>query len=109
MEASQQQASTSASEPDQENDPTKVIAELIRTNGILKANISTLYRTARAEIARKNERISELQAQLDDLLFKRMNRASQSGALNKTVIGMHPDDGESPTGHERNIDGMMSS
>lgn len=48
------------------------IKELTSANIILKANISTLYRTARAEIARKNERISELQSELDDLLFKRM-------------------------------------
>lgn len=58
----------------------KIIAELRRTNGILKANISTLYRTARAEIARKNDRITELQSELDSLLFKRMNKASQSGS-----------------------------
>jgi len=61
----------------------KSIAELTRTNGILKANISTLYRTARAEIARKNDRISELQSELDNLLFKRMNRASQAETSNK--------------------------
>lgn len=66
---------------DQENDRDKIVAELTRANGILKANISTLYRTARAEIARKNERIAELQANLDDLLFKRMNRAGQSRDL----------------------------
>lgn len=60
---------------DQENDKEKIIAELTRANGVLKANISTLYRTARAEIARKNERLAELQAELDDLLFKRKERA----------------------------------
>lgn len=59
---------------DQENDKEKIIAELTRANGILKANISTLYRTAKAEIARKNDRITELQSELDNLLFKRMNR-----------------------------------
>lgn len=64
---------------DQENDRDKIIAELTRANGILKANISTLYRTARAEIARKNDRIVELQSEVDDLLFKRMNRATKSG------------------------------
>lgn len=52
----------------------KRIAELTRANGILKANISTLYRTARAEIARKNDRISGLQSELDDLIFKRCSR-----------------------------------
>lgn len=70
----------------QENDRDRIIAELTRANGILKANISTLYRTARAEIARKNDRISELQSSLDDILFKRMNhRAVQSGSLSSTT------------------------
>lgn len=52
-------------------DLEKRIAELTSANTILKANISTLYRTARAEIARKDERISELQSELDNLIFKR--------------------------------------
>lgn len=51
----------------------KRVAELTRTNGILKANISTLYRTAKAEISRKNDRISELQSELDNLIFKRLD------------------------------------
>ena len=63
---------------DQENDPDKIITELAKANSVLKANISTLYRTARAEITRKNDRIAELQSQLDDLLFKRMNRANNT-------------------------------
>lgn len=52
------------------------IVELTRANGILKANISTLYRTAKAEIERKNARITELQSELDDLIFKRMNKVT---------------------------------
>lgn len=63
---------------DQENDRDKILTELTRANSILKANISTLYRTARAEIARKNDRIAELQTEVDNLLFKRMSRAGQS-------------------------------
>lgn len=59
------------------------IAELTRANGILKANISTLYRTAKAEIARKNARISELQSELDDLIFKRMNRVTDQSQINQ--------------------------
>lgn len=58
---------------DQENDSERIISELTKANVILKANISTLYRTARAEIARKDDRIAELQSELDNLLFRRMN------------------------------------
>lgn len=57
------------------------ITELTRANGILKANISTLYRTAKAEIERKNARISELQSELDDLIFKRMNKISDENQM----------------------------
>lgn len=56
-------------------DLEKKIAELTSANTILKANISTLYRTARAEIARKDERISELQSELDNLIFKRTTKS----------------------------------
>lgn len=61
-----------------ENDAEHKIAELMRANGILKANISTLYRTARAEIARKDERIRDLQAELDDLIFRRLDKKLES-------------------------------
>lgn len=63
---------------DQENDRDKIIEELSRANVVLKANISVLYRTARAEIARKNERITELQSEVDNLLFRRMSREGTS-------------------------------
>lgn len=56
----------------------KKIAELSRVNGILKANISVLYRTAVAEIERHKQRSRELQSELDDLLFKRMGINSTS-------------------------------
>lgn len=49
------------------------INELKKRNQTLKANISTLYKTAKAEIDRKDKRISALQSQLDDLIFKRKN------------------------------------
>lgn len=63
---------------DCQNNPNKLrelelqVAELTRTNGILKANISTLYRTARLEIARKDDRISQLQLELDETIFRLM-------------------------------------
>lgn len=53
------------------DDDKRRIEELIRTNKTLKANISVLYRTATAEIARKDKMIAELQSDLDLLLFKR--------------------------------------
>lgn len=56
------------------NDLSKKVDELTHANNVLKANISTLYRTAKAEIARKNERILELQNELDNLIFKRMDK-----------------------------------
>lgn len=55
-----------------------MIEDLRRTNTILKANISTLFRTARAEMLRKNERIAELQSELDNLIFRRNNNPKQS-------------------------------
>lgn len=67
---------------DTENDAREArIEELTRANGILKANISTLYRTAKAEIERKNARIAELQSELDDLIFKRMNKAKDKDEI----------------------------
>lgn len=57
-----------------ENDAEKKVAELMKANSILKANISTLYRTARAEIARKDERIRDLQSELDNLIFRRLDK-----------------------------------
>lgn len=60
--------------PQHEIEAEKKIAELLKANGVLKANISTLYRTARAEIARKDERIRDLQSELDTLIFRRLNK-----------------------------------
>ncbi|XP_015784867.1 uncharacterized protein LOC107362343 [Tetranychus urticae] len=44
---------------------------MVMVNKILKTNISSLYKTAKAELERKNDRISELTRQIDDLVFRR--------------------------------------
>lgn len=64
----------SESKTQKENDAEIKVAELTKANNILKANISTLYRTARAEIARKDERIRDLQSELDNLIFRRLDK-----------------------------------
>lgn len=45
--------------------------ELNRKIAILKTNISSLYKTARSEIDRKNQQIKSLQEQLDTIKFRR--------------------------------------
>lgn len=50
------------------------LLKLREKNAVLKANISTLFKTAQNEIQRKDKRIADLQAELDDLIFKRSNR-----------------------------------
>jgi len=47
-------------------------------NRILKANISSLYKTAKSEIERKNNQIAELRNQLDDLILRRARNAQSS-------------------------------
>jgi hypothetical protein len=47
---------------------------LEKENRILKANISSLFKTAVAEIERKNSQISELRKELDDLILRRHKR-----------------------------------
>ncbi|XP_053204082.1 uncharacterized protein LOC128388676 [Panonychus citri] len=47
------------------------LARMTRVNKILKSNISSLYKTAKAELDRKNDRIAELTRQYDDLIFRR--------------------------------------
>lgn len=51
-----------------------------RQNKVLKANISSLYKTAKAEIDRKGGQISELRRELDDLILRRNRSASAHGA-----------------------------
>ena len=48
---------------------------LEKENRILKANISSLYKTAIAEVDRKNSQINELRSELDDLILRRDRRA----------------------------------
>lgn len=50
-------------------------AVLEKENRILKANISSLYKTAIAEVDRKNSQINELRSELDDLILRRDRRA----------------------------------
>ena len=60
----------------------KIVAEKIRLekeNRILKANISSLYKTAATEIKRKDSQMSDLRGQLDDLILRR-HRASQGSS-----------------------------
>jgi len=45
-----------------------------RENKILKANISSLYKTAKAEIDRKRDQITELRRELDDLILRRIQQ-----------------------------------
>lgn len=76
-----------------ESDKDSLIAELTRSNRVLKANISTLYRTARAELCKKDQQISTLRNELDDLIFKRLGQDSvqdqnmppESGASSSTA------------------------
>lgn len=51
-----------------------IAAEKVRLekeNRILKANISSLYKTAVAEIKRKDSQMADLRQQLDDLILRR--------------------------------------
>lgn len=52
-------------------DSRMVIEKCNKVNAILKANISSLYKTAKAEITRKDDMISELRKKLDDIIFRR--------------------------------------
>lgn len=49
--------------------------KLERENRILKANISSLYKTAINEIDRKSKQLAEVQSKLDDLILRRCKRA----------------------------------
>ncbi|XP_011158217.2 origin recognition complex subunit 1 isoform X1 [Solenopsis invicta] len=50
------------------------LENLQRTNANLKNNLSSLLKTARAEIARKERMIDDLRQQLNDITFRRSNR-----------------------------------
>ena len=45
---------------------------------VLKANISSLYKTAKSEIERKNQQIKDLQSEVDMLKFRRGRRADET-------------------------------
>ena len=49
--------------------------KLQRENRVLKANISSLYKTAINEIERKSKQLAETQSRLDDLILRRCKRA----------------------------------
>lgn len=51
---------------------------LLKENRLLKANISSLYKSALSEIRRKDHQISELRNQLDDIILRRENRNRRS-------------------------------
>lgn len=58
----------------QKEEYEKILAEnanLRKQNDILKANISSLFKTAVAEIDRKNTQLKELQTRLDDIVLRR--------------------------------------
>ena len=50
-------------------------SKLDKENRILKANISSLYKTALSEIERKTKQLSDVQTKLDDLILRRHRRA----------------------------------
>ncbi|RWS15942.1 CASP8-associated protein 2-like protein [Dinothrombium tinctorium] len=51
------------------------LAKKEKENRVLKANISSLYKTAKAEMERKNNEIGELRRNLDSLIFRQMSEA----------------------------------
>ena len=55
-------------------DASKRLTYLEKENRILKANISSLFKTAVAEIERKNYQNNELRKELDDLILRRNKR-----------------------------------
>ena len=50
-------------------------SRLEKENRILKANISSLYKTALSEIERKTQQLSDVQTKLDDYILRRHRRA----------------------------------
>lgn len=61
-----------------EREKRQVLIE--KENRVLKANISSLYKTAVAEIERKNGQISGLRSQVDDLILRRNRRVDAAAA-----------------------------
>jgi predicted phage gp36 major capsid-like protein len=54
------------------------VKELTRCNTIMKNNISSLYKTARAELDRKDAEIARLREQLDQILFRKQSVHQQT-------------------------------
>lgn len=50
-------------------------SKLEKENRVLKANISSLYKTALSEIERKTLQLNEAQTKLDDYILRRHRRA----------------------------------
>lgn len=82
----QSTSSETTSQDSSTNPDKKRIDELITANTILKANISTLYRTAKAEIARKDDRIAQLQSELDNYIFRRADASINQTKKDAKVV-----------------------
>ncbi|XP_024890949.1 golgin IMH1, partial [Temnothorax curvispinosus] len=59
----------------------------IKTN--LEKNLSSLLKTAKAEISRKDKMINDLRKQLDDVTFRRSNRSEASGSSTHRLPHQH--------------------
>ncbi|XP_077268375.1 uncharacterized protein LOC143900649 [Temnothorax americanus] len=59
----------------------------IKTN--LEKNLSSLLKTAKAEISRKDKMINDLRKQLDDVTFRRSNRSEASGSSTHRLPRQH--------------------
>lgn len=75
--------------------------ELERKNGIVMNNISSLYKTAKGELERKNNEITELREKLDRLLFKRKNGSAHQSKLDHHHH-QHHQHHQSKSDHHRN-------
>lgn len=62
---------------------------LEKENRILKANISSLYKTAKAEIERKDSIIADLRQELDDLKFRRNRHHSPAPSSSHSSSSHH--------------------
>lgn len=61
------------------------LANCEQQNKVLRTNISSLYKTAKAEIMRKKREIQELRMELDDLIFKRNLRSANDSKGQMTM------------------------
>jgi len=71
---------------DKENLELKAELERVqKQNHAFKVNISSLYKTAKVELGRKDRRLNELQRQHDTLLFRRGNSKNRLSANNNNT------------------------